>query len=1023
MATQEMSVDESSVGHERAQCLTQMIERACNLLPVPGPITAFAFLNTLQALEDLPFEEGILKGARLYGAQPYLTERNYRDKLSQGRIDADDLTSVLKERLSATDDADFCGLTSRFELRLAMLRYEIQSGPPAELRWFIAETDALRRIRREVPIEARTRLIEETQHWIMRDLRGASTKTKAESTLLADLMERFDGSRIEHWSDDRWESVSLQALWRICCEGVNQVDISACEMPKLVRPRDVLLEATRRDSDLLVHELLVRFCAAFTDQGFASWSLPDQGLGFYRSFFRLYGDSTSLPDRWLRALPAELKQLEAAGRTPTESILESLDLLGIVETNREEFLTATLLALRGWAGMIHQMEIRGDRVPVPVPAGTLIEFLAVRLILDRIALGYLGQEALGYTGPLSGLRTASQTSSARRSGPSLEQRAFVVFQLAQILGWSPATLHRRSQEQWSVLVTEIEAFGSLERRRYLHAAFERHCHVQILDAISIFAQCKPERVQAPRFQSSYCLDAREESFRRHLEEIAPDVETYAVAGFYGIAMYYRGLADAHFAALCPVIIRPQTWVIEETIYTLEEVNQRRAKARRAIGTASHHVHLGSRNLAWGAVLATGLGVLASIPLVARVLFPRLTARVKRSAEGLIEPPPISRLRLERSTATAGPETEAIGYSLEEMANIGERQLRDMGLTTNFAKLVFFFGHGSFCLNNPHKSAYDCGACSGTPGGPNGRALATMLNDERVRGILAIRGLSIPLTTHFVGGLHNTGNDSITYYDLDLLPHSHLRDFEAAKATLEEACERNAHERCRRFESAPLDISLEAAHRHVEDRCEDLAQTRPEYGNATNASCFVGRRERVRGLFMDRRCFLTSYDPTQDDFEHTILARILGAAVPVCEGINLQYYFSYVDPTGWACGTKLPHNVASLLGVMDGAASDLRPGLPWQSVEIHEPVRLLFIVEATPETMVSIMDRNPVIGRILRNNWAKLAVLDPDSAEIRMFRDNEFQLYEPTSKALPEVSSSIAWYRGWRDHLGFARIFG
>ena len=29
--------------------------------------------------------------------------------------------------------------------------------------------------------------------------------------------------------------------------------------------------------------------------------------------------------------------------------------------------------------------------------------------------------------------------------------------------------------------------------------------------------------------------------------------------------------------------------------------------------------------------------------------------------------------------------------------------------------------------------------------------------------------------------------------------------------------------------------------------------------------------------------------------------------------------------------------------MDGAASDLRTGLPWQMVEIHEPVRLLFVV--------------------------------------------------------------------------------
>ncbi len=49
--------------------------------------------------------------------------------------------------------------------------------------------------------------------------------------------------------------------------------------------------------------------------------------------------------------------------------------------------------------------------------------------------------------------------------------------------------------------------------------------------------------------------------------------------------------------------------------------------------------------------------------------------------------------------------------------MGERALRDTGLTSSFAPLVFIFGHGSFCLNNPHKSVYDCGACTGNAGGP------------------------------------------------------------------------------------------------------------------------------------------------------------------------------------------------------------------------------------------------------------------------------------------------------------------
>jgi uncharacterized protein YbcC (UPF0753/DUF2309 family) len=184
---------------------------------------------------------------------------------------------------------------------------------------------------------------------------------------------------------------------------------------------------------------------------------------------------------------------------------------------------------------------------------------------------------------------------------------------------------------------------------------------------------------------------------------------------------------------------------------------------------------------------------------------------------------------------------------------------------------------------------------------------------------------------------------------------------------------------------------------------------------------VGRRQRTRGLFLDRRAFLNSYDPTQDDADGTILARILAAAVPVCGGISLEYYFSFVDSPGYGCGTKLPHNITSLLGVMDGAASDLRTGLPWQMVEIHEPVRILFVVETTPEILLKVMGRNEVIGRMIRNEWVQLAVLDPHSDRLQGYHDGRFHEYRPRAGELPRVKSSVDWYRGWRDHLEFAQI--
>jgi uncharacterized protein YbcC (UPF0753/DUF2309 family) len=262
---------------------------------------------------------------------------------------------------------------------------------------------------------------------------------------------------------------------------------------------------------------------------------------------------------------------------------------------------------------------------------------------------------------------------------------------------------------------------------------------------------------------------------------------------------------------------------------------------------------------------------------------------------------------------------------------------------------------------------------------------------------------------------------VTLFDLDRIPESHQAEFERACNEIEFTLDRNAHERCRRFESAPLNITPAEARKHVEERSADLAQVRPELGHATNAIAHIGRRERTRGLFLDRRCFLTAYDPGQDDENGTILARTLVAIFPVCGGINLEYYFSHTDSPGYGCGTKLPHNITALLGVMDGAVSDLRTGLPWQMVEIHEPVRLLIICETTPEIMLKVLDGNPMGKEMVENGWVKLAVQAPDSNEIRVYQDGKFVPYRPQAVELPTAPSSADWYRGCRDHLEFAVI--
>lgn len=909
--------------------LEKVVERIGHLLPSQAPIRRFVHHNTLHSFEHLDFDQAVEEGGRLFDCQPYPTEEFFAAQLSSGRIQTADLEAVL----GAVDDDPLSGLPwKRREFMLQRLKHCCPLPSAAEIRYLVVEGQALFEFH---PSTSGTRMVSFVQGFERR-------------------------------------SEALEELWKTL---VSQV------------PPAALKEAeSRTEARGELNGFLIRYLGAYIDQGVSYWPMPER-RGLYQTFVELFSQPLGPSRPWRTGLSTELRRHREEEWNAEQALEDAAARLGIQDEELESELRKRALALRGWAGMLHQLELRPDTAPVQAPPVRLLDYLAIYLLLEVQ------------------LRPSPSTAPAVDPPAPDYSLAYEAFCFCQFMGlgprrWTPLQLKR--------LLEELSAFGELDRRRCLLQAYERRYRQEILDALHHHVCAGEFRARSqPLFQAVFCIDDREESLRRHLEEIQPEVETFGYAGFYGVTMTYQGVSDPHAQPLCPPVQTPRHLIREVAV----EGGQ--PPLKRGLGGLNQTWRASRNSLVRGGLVTALGGFLAGIPLVGRTLFPGLFRRFDEHLEQVQKP--LTRLKIEREPQEPANHDELWeGFTIEEMAGIVAGALKTMG-AGRLSPLFVVVGHGSASLNNPHEAAHDCGATGGGRGGPNARAFAAMANHPEVR-----RRLGIPAETWFVGAYHNTCDDSMEYYDLDLVPQSHRELLGRACQALFDACVLDAHERCRRFENVSLLATPEKAYRHVQARAATLAQPRPEYGHCTNSLCIVGRRARTRGIFLDRRAFLVSYDPKTDD-EGQLLTQLLEAVGPVGAGINLEYYFSTVDRSGYGCDTKLPHNITGLLAIMDGHSSDLRTGLPWQMVELHEPMRLLNIVEATPELLTRVLDSRPGLKALVEKGWIQLVAWNPDGPDFWVYQRGQWQPHRPETQSIPAFESSVAYYRGNRDHLPPARI--
>ncbi|HEX7903043.1 MAG TPA: DUF2309 domain-containing protein [Chitinophagaceae bacterium] len=479
------------------------------------------------------------------------------------------------------------------------------------------------------------------------------------------------------------------------------------------------------------------------------------------------------------------------------------------------------------------------------------------------------------------------------------------------------------------------------------------------------------------FQAIFCIDERECSIRRHIEATDKNCETFGAPGFFGVEFFFQQQGSKFYDKLCPAPVTPN--------YLIKEYEANEKRKGELIYTKYTHGFLS------GFALSIVFGFWALFKKIQLMFRPKMSPAISNAYAHMTK---TSLLTIENKSLDDKENGLQIGYTLDEMCVRAENFLRGIGLLKTFSSLVYIVAHGSSSANNPHHGAHDCGACSGRPGATNARVMAFILNNKKVRDVLAAKNIRIPATTQFVGAMHDTAADVIGYYDDEQhLGAENIKRHHINKQNFETALNLNAKERSRRFASINTKGEIEQVRKDILNRSVSLFEPRPELGHGTNTLCIVGRRDVTKGLFLDRRAFLNSYN-YQTDPEGTVLTNVMKPIGLVCGGINLEYYFSRVDNIKMGAGTKLPHNVMGLFGVANSSDGDLRPGLPWQMIEVHDPVRLLVIVEHRPEIVLKAIQSSPEVFEWYNNEWVHIVALHPGEECFYYFKNGTFRKYDP-----------------------------
>jgi len=92
------------------------------------------------------------------------------------------------------------------------------------------------------------------------------------------------------------------------------------------------------------------------------------------------------------------------------------------------------------------------------------------------------------------------------------------------------------------------------------------------------------------------------------------------------------------------------------------------------------------------------------------------------------------------------------------------------------------------------------------------------------------------------------------------------------------------------------------------------------------------------------------------------------------------------------------------------------------VEIHEPVRLLLVIEHEPARLRELLETEPQLAKVFCNHWVSLMTYSAETNSLHYFdHTGTFVPFEEQAAEVKSIPSSLPWVVGKREHLEFPLI--